>query len=195
MTGNTWVSADGARAGRRRRTPGGRDAASTTVVPIDAASADRASADGTDVRRALAALARARGHQELADLKLRRGIYQLADLGVPQRDIADAAGISQAEVSRRLKRRELDPERTSPREVILQRDAGVISTQKMIDTLARMSMTSRTPRKAAAYDGAATVTGTAKQLMAALREGLLSDQEYEKVRGAVASRRAASSRR
>jgi len=182
MSGRTLTKADG-----------GADAHRERVAVKQPAATGGTGREG--VRQALAALARARGHQELAELKLRRGIYQLADLGVPQRDIAEAAGISQAEVSRRLKRRGLDTERTTPREVILQRDAGVISTRKMIDTLAGMSMTSRTPRKAAGYDSAATVTGTAKQLMAALREGLLSEREYESVRSAMASRRAGSSRR
>jgi hypothetical protein len=140
------------------------------------------------VRRVVEDLIQSRDQRELAELQIRRGIHQLADLGVSQRDIARLVGLSQPEVSRRLKRHALVPGSVSPREVILRRAAGLIDSQQMIETLKTMPLTAKVPGRSGAYDGAAMATGTAKQLMAALQDGLLTEGEYEAVRNARASR-------
>ncbi len=123
-----------------------------------------------------------RGRQVPADRKIRRGIFALHDAGWSQRDIAKQAGISQPEVSRRLKRRALESRSIEPRDVILQRAAGQINTSQMLEQLSAMPLTVKTPGRRGAYDGAATITGTAKQLVNALQQGLLTEAEYEQLR-------------
>ncbi|UAJ78990.1 Lrp/AsnC family transcriptional regulator [Leifsonia sp. ZF2019] len=145
-------------------------------------------------RRAVAAIAEiaaGREQRELAERRIRRGIYAMHDAGLSQRDIARVAGLSQPEVSRRLKRREVVPAtEVTPREIILQRSTGEISSTEMLKLLKGMTFSSSTPRKRSATDGAAGALGTTKQLAEALHDGLLSDEEYEAVRRAIARRRA-----
>jgi transcriptional regulator with XRE-family HTH domain len=136
-------------------------------------------------KAAVVAAVRSRGLLELADLDLRRSIFRLNDEGVSQRQIAKIVGLSQPEVSRRLKRRSLTPAEPSPREIVLRRAAGVLSTKAMMDALSSMTMTSATPSEAARFDGAATSTGSAKQLAASFQDGLLTKNEYEKLRKSV----------
>lgn len=45
-----------------------------------------------------------------------------------------------------------------------------------------LPLTVKTPGRRGAYDGAATTTGTAKQLVNALQQGLLTEAEYEQLR-------------
>jgi hypothetical protein len=175
----------GAEAGGPRRT---RPGAPPDLDAVMSSLTGRVPASLDALRAAVESLIRGREQQQLAEMQIRRGIVALADLGVPQREIASLAGISQAEVSRRLARRALTAGSRSPREVILQRKAGVIDTAVMIDELARMTMTQRTPGRRAAFDNAASTTGTAKQLISALHEGLLTEEEYEAVRTAIARR-------
>lgn len=155
------------------------------IVQAIAARSDRTP---RAVRAAVVHVLRSREQQHLAEMQLRRGIFKLADLGMSQRDIAALAGISQPEVSRRLSRRELTTDRPSPREVISQRDGGQIDSEQMVRELSRMRMTHRTPKRGGAYDSAASATGTAKELAAAFQDGLISEQEYETVRKAIAER-------
>ncbi len=148
------------------------------------------SRDRQRARRALRDVFEGREHQEYAELKLRRGIFALHDAGVPQREIAKAVGISQPEVSRRLKRRPLRSQAAGPRDVILQRRVGAIDTEEMLRRLTAMRLTVRAPGKRGAVDGAASVTGTAKQLVAALREGMITEAEYEAIRRVMARKSA-----
>lgn len=144
------------------------------------------SAEGRrEAARAVEDVMLGREHQEFADLKLRRGIFALRDAGVPQRDIARLVGISQPEVSRRLSRRELHPGSGNPREVILERQVGAISSAEMIRKLGSMVLTAKAPDEECAYDAAASMRGTAKQLMTAWRDGLITEDEYEAVRSAL----------
>ena len=84
------------RAGRRPR---------HYVESLVDALAARMDGDTASVRAAVLSVLHSREQQHLAEMELRRGIFDLADLGVSQRDIARLAGISQPEVSRRLTRR------------------------------------------------------------------------------------------
>lgn len=154
---------------------------------VDALTA-RMDGDTAAVRRAVLSVLHSREQQHLAEMELRRGIFELADLGVPQRDIARLAGISQPEVSRRLTRRGLTASRPSPREVISQRQAGLIDSDAMVRELSTMAMTHRIPARDSGYDSAAAQTGTAKELAAAFQDGLISEREYETVRKAIAGR-------
>ncbi|MCC7127549.1 MAG: hypothetical protein IT192_01870, partial [Microbacteriaceae bacterium] len=76
------------------------------------------------------------------------------------------------------------------RDVILQRRVGAIDTEEMLRRLTAMRLTVRAPGKRGAVDGAASVTGTAKQLVAALREGMITEAEYEAIRRAMARKSA-----
>ncbi|MFZ4895414.1 winged helix-turn-helix transcriptional regulator [Plantibacter sp. Mn2098] len=134
---------------------------------------------------------RSRDRRHLADLDVRRSIFELADGGVSQRDIANLVGISQPEVSRRLKRRALTPVDPSPRELIQRRSAGLLSTEAMMEALSTMILTSQPPTRAARFDPGATSTGSAKQIAASFQEGLLSKAEYEQLRGVVRAAREA----
>lgn len=133
-------------------------------------------------RQAVEAIAEGREQRELGERKIRRGIFELHDAGWSQREIAKLAGVSQPEVSRRLKRRALESRSTDLREAILQRAAGQITTEQMLERLSAMPLTVRAPGRRSAHDAAATVTGTAKQLVNALHQGLLTEAEYEQLR-------------
>jgi len=135
-------------------------------------------------RQAVETITEGREQRELGDRKIRRGIFALHDAGWSQREIAKLAGVSQPEVSRRLKRRALESRNAEPREVILQRAAGQISSAEMLERLGAMPLTVKVPGRRSAYDGAATATGTAKQLVNALHQGLLTEAEYEQLRTA-----------
>ncbi|ROP61111.1 hypothetical protein [Curtobacterium sp. ZW137] len=155
----------------------------------------RMDGNAADVRAAVLSVLHSREQQHLAEMELRRGIFELADLGIPQREIARLAGISQPEVSRRLTRRGLTASHPSPREVISQRQAGLIDSDTMVRELSTMAMTHRTPARDAGYDSAAAQTGTAKELAAAFQDGLISEGEYETVRKAIAGRLGRAHRR
>lgn len=161
---------------------------------VDALTA-RMDGDAASVRAAVLRVLHSREQQHLAEMELRRGIFELADLGVAERDIARLAGLAEPEVSRRLTRRGLTAARPSPREVISQRQAGLIDSDTMVRELSTMAMTHRTPARDAGYDSAAAQTGTAKELAAAFQDGLISEGEYETVRKAIAGRLGRANRR
>lgn len=149
---------------------------------------ETASPDDHGLEEALLDAYRSRERRELAELDTWRSILALADRHVPQRTIADIVGLSQPEVSRRLRRRDLVPRDAEPREVILRRAVGDISTKQMMDVLSSMPLTSSAPQGPARFDGGASTRGTARQLATALREGLLRRSEYERLRASVTLR-------
>ncbi|WP_382309958.1 winged helix-turn-helix transcriptional regulator [Herbiconiux sp. UC225_62] len=134
-----------------------------------------------------------RSQRELADLHLRRDILRLDDEGLSQRTIAELVGLSQPEVSRRLKRRRLASFEESPREIILHRAVGDCTSEQMMQRLLAMTMTSSTPSADAAHDGAVSASGTAAQLGQAYLDGLLTEKEYDQLRGGVKTVAAGSS--
>lgn len=167
---------------------GGSDPRRPDTEAVVLALAGRTDSAPATVRAAVEHVLHSREQQHHAEMELRRGIFKLADLGVPQREIAKLAGISQPEVSRRLSRRTLTTKRPSPREVISRREGGQIDSETMLRELSSMALTHRTPKRGAAFDGAASATGTTKELAAAFQDGLLSEVEYETVRRAIAER-------
>ncbi|MGG7507457.1 hypothetical protein [Plantibacter sp. YIM 135249] len=133
----------------------------------------------------IAKAVRSRDLRQLADLDVRRSIFALADRGMSQREIAKLVELSQPEVHRRLKRRELTEAEPSPREIILRRATGILSTEAMMEALTHMALTSQPPKPEARFDGSATSTGTAKELASSFQEGLLSKDEYEALRKSI----------
>jgi predicted transcriptional regulator len=128
---------------------------------------------------------RSRDRRELADLDLRRSIIRLDDEGVSQRRIAEIVGLSQPEISRRLKRRETTPMQATPRELVLRRAAGLMSTAAMMRELKSMTHTSVRPSGASVDDTAAGDTGSAPQLARAYQDGLLTRAEYDDLRRTI----------
>ncbi|RLP81379.1 hypothetical protein D9V34_12200 [Mycetocola lacteus] len=125
-----------------------------------------------------------------ADLRFTRGVFALSDQGCSVQEIADRLEVPVEEITRRLARRELYRGSVDLRDIVLDRQSGTISTEEMIRRLSALSLTAHTPGTRGAYDGAASATGTARQLMAVLRDGLITEAEYEAVRQAAARRRA-----
>lgn len=125
-----------------------------------------------------------------ADLRFTRGVFALSDQGCSAQEIADRLEVPVEEITRRLARRELYRGSVDLRDIVLDRQSGTITTEEMIRRLSALSLTAHTPGTRGAYDGAASATGTARQLMAVLRDGLITEAEYEAVRQAAARRRA-----
>jgi predicted transcriptional regulator len=178
------------RASARKRTTKKTSNAGAHEVPLfDAAIATTRSGPHATNGRALEAdvidAVQSRQVRELADLKILRSIFKLNDQGVPQRRIADLVGLSQPEVSRRLKRRSLTPVDVSPREIALQRAAGLLSSAEMMRELSDFTYTSESPSRESAFDGAASSGGSSRQLTASFQEGLLSQEEYDALCGSI----------
>ncbi|WP_030148644.1 hypothetical protein [Mycetocola saprophilus] len=125
-----------------------------------------------------------------AELRFTRGVFALTDQGCSAQEIADRLEVPVEEITRRLARRELYRGSVDLRDIVLDRQSGTITTEEMIRKLSALSLTAHTPGTRGAYDGAASATGTARQLMAVLRDGLITEAEYEAVRQAAARRRA-----
>lgn len=149
---------------------------------VTAAKAAHGKTDDAKVAEAIQSIREGREQRALGEWKIRQGIHDLDLAGWSQRKISRIAGVSQPEVSRRLKRRMLDAGKVDPRELIMQRATGEITTEEMIAGLQKLRRIGRAPTRASAFDSAAGVTGNARQLANAFREGLLSEDEYEELR-------------
>lgn len=137
-------------------------------------------------RRAVSTLVANRRRQELAAQAVERSIHQLAELGATQRDIAALAGVSQAEVSRRIKRRHLTTGVERVQEIALQRSEGRLDSAATVDALASAMKRRRSPRRISAYDGASTSSRTAAEFMNLYTTGVITREEYEAVRARLA---------
>lgn len=147
-----------------------------------------------DIEAVVRDAVRSRNRLAVAALEMGRTIIRLHDSGLSQRKIAVIVGLSQPEVSRRIKRRSLVTAEPGPREIIMRRNAGEMSDKDMLGALTNMTLTSVVPSEEARFDGAATSSGTAKQIASAFQDGLLTKAEYERVRkNALVSRAASSS--
>ncbi|MCC7128499.1 MAG: hypothetical protein IT192_06770 [Microbacteriaceae bacterium] len=191
-----------ASARRSGRTAGARGRASTRVAKRSVAAEvageaaagaaeqhgratgqqELSAAEQRKVAEAIQAIREGREQRALGEWKIRQGIHDLDVAGWSQRKISRLAGISQPEVSRRLKRRSLEAGRVDPRELIMQRATGQITTEEMVEGLQKLRRIGRAPTRASAFDSAASVTGNARKLASAFREGLLSEEEYEALR-------------
>ena len=139
-------------------------------------------------RRAVSSLVASRQRQELASREIEAGIQQLAAMGVTQRDIATLAGLSQAEVSRRLKRSHLSQGVEKVREIILRRADGGLSSAAMVTALAAAVGARRTPGRISAHDGASTSSRALAELAKQYKAGAITRNEYEGVRRRLAER-------
>lgn len=141
-------------------------------------------------RRAVKQLVESRRAQEAAAHQVDLGMQHLAALGLTQRDIAVLAGVSQAEVSRRLKRRGLSPDVERLQRIILERSDGKLSSDELVTALTRAVRPGRRPGRASAYDGMATSSSSVRQLMQFYRSGEITRHEYDAIRHRLAESRA-----
>lgn len=118
--------------------------------------------------------------KELARLKHLRAIVDANEAGTPQTTIALNAGISQAEVSRTLRRIAAVPEMLSPspREIVLQQVTGAINHAEMMEKLAKWNHSFA--RDAEPNNPLSVRTsGTWEQIEDALHMGLITDDDYD----------------
>jgi len=108
-----------------------------------------------------------------------RQVYLASLDGVPQRDIAAAAHLSQAGVHRIIaKARVLGIERESVEEIVLQRFAGQIASEQMIGKL--VGSDAWVPRVVDPVDG--VLPGDSQsELEDLLADGLISEDEVDRV--------------
>jgi len=139
-------------------------------------------------QRAVSNLMASRQKQELASREIESGMLQLAAMGVTQRDIAALAGLSQAEVSRRLKRAHLSSDVEKVREIILRRADGGLSSAAMVTALAGAVGARRTPGRISAHDGASTSSRALAELAKHYKAGAITRHEYEGVRRRLGER-------
>lgn len=138
-------------------------------------------------QRAVTSLVSSRQRQELEARQIEKSIHRLAALGVPQRDIAALAGLSQAEISRRLKRANLSPGIERIHEIVLQRADGRLTSAEMIEALAAAVGSRRKPGRISAYDNISTSSRTVAEIMKLYKSGAISKREYDGVRARLAN--------
>lgn len=114
-----------------------------------------------------------------------RRAVDLIDSGATPEQIATALGIATTAAQRLMRRRASLSGAVSPEEVILERAVGAVSTAEMIKVLQGMRYTAAPPPEAAWFDPATGSSGTIKQLVRAFQDGLLTEQEYERLSGSV----------
>ena len=139
-------------------------------------------------RSVASSLIASRDQQQRASREIERGIQRLASLGITQRDIAALAGLSQAEVSRRLKRTQLSSDIDRLREIVSRRETGALSSSEMVDALAAAVKPRRKPGRVSAYDGASTSSRALAELMQFYKSGAITRDEYSEVRSRLARR-------
>lgn len=118
-------------------------------------------------------------HARLAELQRMRQVYLASLDGMPQREIAQAAHLSQASVHRMIVRaRALDMAHESIEEIVLQRFVGRLSTEAMLERLERYEFW--LPRVVDPVDG---VLGDDSQaeLEEMLDDDFLTDAEVDQV--------------
>jgi len=137
--------------------------------------------------RQLAALA------ELQELDRRRTISAAVAAGHNQQTIAKEANLSQPTVSRLIARLHRHPELLdeTPRELLLRREAGGISTHEMLSRLSEWPWTFGHADEAAPEGAESWVPGSWDDLIGWNR-GLLRDGEYDELRQLVKARMTAS---
>ena len=114
----------------------------------------------------------------LAEIERTRRIYLAAEGGMPQRDIARAVHLSQASVHRLVARSRLLGVGESVEEIVLERYAGRISTEQMLQQLRRVE--SWVPRTVDPVDG--VLPGSSEEDIEALLDGgFLTGSEADQI--------------
>lgn len=137
----------------------------------------------------VSSLLTSRQRQQVASREIERGIRRLAAMGITQRDIAALAGLSQAEVSRRLKRDHLSLDVERLRQIVARRDDGTLNSEQMMDALAGAIQPRRTPGRINAYDGASSSSPAIAELMNLYKSEAITRAEYAGVRTRLSERK------
>lgn len=118
------------------------------------------------------------------DLDELKAAQNAARRGLSQRDIADLLETSQAKVHRLLKavERRGGKLEAGPEEIALRAFAYDTSRSALVQTLKEFPYTDA---QDAPYPHEGRIPGTWDQVVTALARGLLSDEEFEEIKGAV----------
>ena len=117
----------------------------------------------------------------LGKLQWARTAAKLIDAGASDDQIAAELQIDRGGAERLRQRRTLLSKSVSPEEIILRRAVGRLTDTAMMRRLLAMTVTSSPPPFVAWFDSATSSSGTAKQLMRAYQEKLLTRDEYERL--------------
>lgn len=125
---------------------------------------------------------------ELTDLHTLRVVHDSLAKKIDQQQIAGWLKISQPMVSKIAKKARLNPHLLdrSPREVILERAAGKLGDDAMLTELRGWSFTFGRFVDEDAVEPEWFEPGTIRQIEAAYREGMLTDDEYDQITLAAA---------
>ncbi len=128
-------------------------------------------------------LARIYADRELNRLDLLRGCATARDAGLLQEEIAQRLQISQAEVSRILKKIRNFPELLdeSPREIVLDFHAGKIVHEAMLEKLKKWPYTFAMDAEPTNPEGVLTA-GSWDDILDAFHRDLLDIKDYEEIR-------------
>lgn len=157
-----------------------RLADAVALVPPEVEKEEVAKARAKRALDPLDGLRRARALAELLDLAEERAVLRAADDGQTQRAIATALGKPQTQVHRILQRARLAGTdlRVNTREVILLYQAGAISRGTMLGRLD----SSREGESAESEFDSGYLPGSWEEIRSAYMAGLLTDEEYERLR-------------
>ncbi|WP_369046762.1 hypothetical protein [Sinomonas sp. P10A9] len=113
-----------------------------------------------------------------------RAAKQVADRGLPQRDIAELLATSQARVHRMLKALERSNHNVpvTPEEIILRACAYDTSRDGLVQELTRFDYTFG---EEAPYPLEGRISGTWDEVVKALASGMISQKEFDQVRAAI----------
>lgn len=124
-----------------------------------------------------------RAWERLLRIEEMRDVRRLAEAGKAQREIADLLHTTQPRIHRMLKATEGRPVDTkTPEEVILRATVGHADRRTLVETLKSLTYTFG---EHAPYPAEGATSGTWDQVRHAYMTGLLSQEEYERVRDAV----------
>lgn len=124
-----------------------------------------------------------RARERLDRIEEMRDAQKLAQAGKPQRDIADLLRTTQPRVHRMLKATEGRPaDEATPEEVILRATVDAVDREGLVERLSTRSYTFRA-HAPEPFEGA--TSGSWDDVKHAYMTGLLSQEEYERVRDAV----------
>lgn len=132
----------------------------------------------------LDALRRSRALAELLEIDEERAVLRASDAGYPQRTIAQSLGKPQTQIHRILRRARLGETnmRTTAREVILQRQAGAITQGMMLGLLKGAAEGT----SALGEHDSGFMPDDWDEIRSAYMSGLLTEVEYEELRGGKA---------
>lgn len=149
---------------------------------------NRVIARAPSARAVVTQIVSSREQQQRASREIERGIQRLATLGVTQRDIAALVGLSQPEVSRRLKREQLSTDIQRLHRIVERREAGELTSAQLVKALGSAVKPRRNPSRISAYDDSSTSSRSVAEVARLYKSGAITRDEYSAVRALLAGR-------